>query len=239
MTSVTEASALRILAAYSNGLWQQRLCASLARDASKQVIYLDMRVSSPFPKVSFEVVVLQTRKDCQSTQKDFSRLKDVYPEAKFVVVLERLGVTDIAGAHFLGISAFLDEKATGRQIALALEAAARGDVYVSSLVARRSQLYRNDLSNGASVAAGGSRVALSPRETEVLTLVARGLSNKAIGNTLFISQKTVKNHLYSIFRKLGVKDRTNAALIASKHVFPVENGPFDPAEVFCELDDQS
>lgn len=195
-----------------------------------------MRAGSPFPPLSVDVVVLQTRKDRQSTQKDFSRLKKAYPEARFVVVLERLGITDIAGAYCLGISAFLDERATGRQIALALEAAARGDVYVSSLVARRSKAYRDDLRNGGSPTIASSRVALSPRETEVLALVARGLSNRAIGNTLFISQKTVKNHLYSIFRKLGVKDRTNAALIASKHMFPIENGSFDPAEVFCELD---
>ena len=58
---------------------------------------------------------------------------------------------------------------------------------------------------------------LSPREREILPMVAEGLDNKEIGKKLFISEKTVKNHLTSIFQKLGVEDRTQAALYAVKH----------------------
>jgi two-component system NarL family response regulator len=57
---------------------------------------------------------------------------------------------------------------------------------------------------------------LSNREMEILTYVVKGSSNKDIGLTLFISEKTVKNHLSSIFRKLEVEDRTQAALKAVK-----------------------
>lgn len=55
---------------------------------------------------------------------------------------------------------------------------------------------------------------LSARELEVLTLVGRGRSNDEIAKALFISPHTVKNHVSSIYRKLGVKDRTHAALAA-------------------------
>lgn len=58
---------------------------------------------------------------------------------------------------------------------------------------------------------------LTPREIEVLQYVARGDSNKLIANKLFISEKTVKNHLYRIFQKLNVEDRTQAALYALKN----------------------
>jgi two-component system NarL family response regulator len=58
---------------------------------------------------------------------------------------------------------------------------------------------------------------LSKREMDILTYVARGSSNREIGKSLFISEKTVKNHLSSIFRKLEVEDRTQAALKAIKH----------------------
>jgi DNA-binding NarL/FixJ family response regulator len=51
---------------------------------------------------------------------------------------------------------------------------------------------------------------LSPRETEVLTLVAAGQSNPSIAATLFISEATVKTHLLHVFEKLGVSDRTRA-----------------------------
>jgi DNA-binding NarL/FixJ family response regulator len=55
---------------------------------------------------------------------------------------------------------------------------------------------------------------LTVREREVLVLVSQGLRNREIGNRLFISEKTVRNHLSSIFRKLGVADRTHAAILA-------------------------
>jgi two-component system NarL family response regulator len=57
---------------------------------------------------------------------------------------------------------------------------------------------------------------LSNREMEILTYVVKGFSNREIGISLFISEKTVKNHLSNIFRKLEVEDRTQAALKAVK-----------------------
>ncbi|HZK25524.1 MAG TPA: response regulator transcription factor [Oscillospiraceae bacterium] len=58
---------------------------------------------------------------------------------------------------------------------------------------------------------------LTSREAEVLTLIARGRNNKEISSELYISQKTVKNHITNIFRKINVADRTQAALYAVKN----------------------
>ncbi|NLL42175.1 MAG: response regulator transcription factor [Firmicutes bacterium] len=55
---------------------------------------------------------------------------------------------------------------------------------------------------------------LTPREREVLKLIAQGLSNGEIAAALFISQHTVKNHVSNIYRKLGEHDRTKVALLA-------------------------
>jgi DNA-binding NarL/FixJ family response regulator len=57
---------------------------------------------------------------------------------------------------------------------------------------------------------------LTPREEEVLSLVATGATNREISQRLFISELTVKMHLASIFRKLQVNDRTKAAILALK-----------------------
>jgi DNA-binding NarL/FixJ family response regulator len=57
---------------------------------------------------------------------------------------------------------------------------------------------------------------LSPREIEVLKLIAAGKSNKEIGALLFISEGTVKTHVLSIHDKLGVRDRTEAVMVAMK-----------------------
>ena len=59
-----------------------------------------------------------------------------------------------------------------------------------------------------------TRDQLTPREAEVLGLVAHGLSNAAIARRLFIGEATVKTHLLKVFAKLGVDDRTAAVTVA-------------------------
>lgn len=68
----------------------------------------------------------------------------------------------------------------------------------------------------AKLAAGMSSEALTGRELDVLTLLARGKSNKEIGANLYISETTVKSHLRSIFAKLNVLSRTEAITVASR-----------------------
>jgi DNA-binding NarL/FixJ family response regulator len=63
---------------------------------------------------------------------------------------------------------------------------------------------------------------LSEREEEVLRLVTDGLANKAIARKLSISERTVKAHLTNIFGRIGVTDRTQAALWARDHLPPYE-----------------
>ncbi len=59
---------------------------------------------------------------------------------------------------------------------------------------------------------------LTPREAEVLGLVQSGLANKQIARRLGISERTVKAHLTSVFQRIGVVDRTQAALWAERHL---------------------
>lgn len=68
----------------------------------------------------------------------------------------------------------------------------------------------------AKLAAGISSEALTGRELDVLTLLARGKSNKEIGANLYISETTVKSHLRSIFAKLNVLSRTEAITVANR-----------------------
>ena len=63
---------------------------------------------------------------------------------------------------------------------------------------------------------------LSPRERQVLLLVAEGLANKQIARALGITERTVKAHLGNVFRQIGVADRTSAALWARDHLAPRE-----------------
>ncbi|NMB01626.1 MAG: response regulator transcription factor [Firmicutes bacterium] len=64
-----------------------------------------------------------------------------------------------------------------------------------------------------------SELSLTSRELEILRYIVEGMSNKEIANTLFISEKTVKNHITSLLRKLDVEDRTQAAVFAVSQGF--------------------
>jgi DNA-binding NarL/FixJ family response regulator len=70
---------------------------------------------------------------------------------------------------------------------------------------------------GAPTPAAGLPDGLSPREVQILGLIARGLSNREIGRTLSISEHTAANHIRSILRKTGCSNRTEAASYAHRH----------------------
>jgi two-component system NarL family response regulator len=67
------------------------------------------------------------------------------------------------------------------------------------------------------LAARMGRPEITPREIEVLQLIVKGKSNKEIGTDLGITEDTVKGHLKSVYTKLGVNDRTQAAMSALQH----------------------
>ena len=72
--------------------------------------------------------------------------------------------------------------------------------------------------------AGSRRRSLTPREVEILRLLAAGMSNPAIAAALFLSVRTVENHVAHILAKLGVRTRT-AAAIAAEHIAPTPASP--------------
>lgn len=106
---------------------------------------------------------------------------------------------DIRAALDAGAAGYLLKDAPLGDVLAAVEAAAKGEHVLSTQVAARNapQTHTN-------------RTDLSPRERELLQLLARGNSNKEIAAELFISQSTVKTHLIHIYDKLGVDNRTAA-----------------------------
>ena len=93
-----------------------------------------------------------------------------------------------------------------------IRAVARGESPLDPRAARR---LLDRAATGAG--AGASPAGLSPRETEVLRLVVEGLLNKQIAQRLGITERTVKAHLTSAYQRIGVADRTQAALWVERH----------------------
>lgn len=110
---------------------------------------------------------------------------------------------DILGAIEAGALGYLLKDAPPEELLAAVRSAAEGDSTLSPTVANR-------LMNRVRT----PRTSLTPRELEVLKLVAGGSSNREIGQLLMLSEATVKSHLVHIYDKLGVRSRTSAVAIA-------------------------
>jgi DNA-binding NarL/FixJ family response regulator len=126
------------------------------------------------------------------------------PGARVVVLTTYETDADIVRAVEAGAVGYLLKDTPVAELSQAIRAAARGETVLAPSVARRLVSHvrqpRRDL--------------LSSRETEVLALVARGLTNAEIGQQLTITEATVKTHLIRSFSKLGVNDRTAAVTSA-------------------------
>ncbi|MBC7104318.1 MAG: response regulator transcription factor, partial [Firmicutes bacterium] len=111
-----------------------------------------------------------------------------------------------------GASAYLVKDVSPEQLVRTVVGVAAGESFIPPrLMARVFAEFKRLSSREVPLREG---CGLTSRELEVLHLVASGESNQGIAARLFISEKTVKNHVHSIFRKLGVSDRTQAALYA-------------------------
>jgi DNA-binding NarL/FixJ family response regulator len=129
------------------------------------------------------------------------------PGTRVIVLTTYESDRDILRAIEAGACGYLLKDASPAELADAVRAAARGETVLSPSVA--STLVRQVRSPAPPT--------LSARETEVLRLVARGLTNADIGKQLFISEATVKTHLLRTFNKLDVADRTAAVTTAMQH----------------------
>ena len=89
-------------------------------------------------------------------------------------------------------------------------------------VARRARLHLTERLDDTAEHGRQNQFGLTGREADVLRLLAEARTNREIGDTLFISPKTVSVHVSSIMRKLGVRRRADAARIARKTAFEVE-----------------
>lgn len=136
------------------------------------------------------------------------RIKAHQPEIAVVVLTSFSDRERILHALDAGAAGYLLKDVEPDELAKAIAAAARGDAPLDPKAARTLLSARK---------AAAPADSLSDREREVLLMVAEGLPNKQIAQRLAISEKTVKAHLTSVFRQIGVTDRTQAALWAQRN----------------------
>ncbi len=130
-------------------------------------------------------------------------------ECEVVVLTSYSDSARIVAALDAGAVGYLLKDADPEDLISGIRAVSRGESPLHPRVARQLLAARSEMPQS---------VDLTPREAEVLGLVRQGLANKQIARRLGISERTVKAHLTSVFQRIGVADRTQAALWAERHL---------------------
>lgn len=156
------------------------------------------------------------------------RIKDLSPGTKVIILSIHDDENYVHQAFSTGASGYLLKEMDSDALIEAIQVVAGGEAYIHPRVTGKliTEFRRLSTKNDGQEVAhveltdqGNSErfSSLTPREKEVLQLMAEGRSNKAIGDYLYISEKTVKNHVSSILQKLDVQDRTQAVVISIKN----------------------
>jgi DNA-binding NarL/FixJ family response regulator len=138
------------------------------------------------------------------------------PSTRVVVLTVLSGDEDVEGAVRAGACGFLAKDTPAEEVVTAIRAASQGAAWLSPRAAEvvLGRVRQADLKADSDLA---DAEALSPRELDVLALIARGMDNAEIAAELTISPRTAKNHVSSILSKLGVTSRIQAAIYAVRH----------------------
>jgi DNA-binding NarL/FixJ family response regulator len=139
-------------------------------------------------------------------------IRDVDPQAKVVFLTVYDDEQYLYQALRVGASGYLLKRVDGHELVRHLESVALGEIVIDPSLAGRVAASAAHLQQGEFWP--GARLGLTQRESEVLALLVRGLSNKAIAAKLVVSDDTVKTHLRGLYRKLEVNDRGAAVATA-------------------------
>jgi len=141
------------------------------------------------------------------------QLKTIAPNSGLLFLVDSYDLDQILPLLQAGATGCISRDEPVAELARAIIAVGRGEIALPPSIAARALA---SLARGKS-ATGDLIELLSEREVEVLQLLAQGMTNKDIAQTLILSVRTVEAHLRNIFGKLGVRSRTEAALWATKH----------------------
>jgi DNA-binding NarL/FixJ family response regulator len=155
-----------------------------------------------YQKCAPDVTVMDLRLPGVNGFEAIAAIRKLCKTAKIAVLSNYEGSEDIYRAIRNGAMAYLTKDASGEEVVEAIVTVHRGMRYLPPIA-------RDRLAERTSLV-----VELTPREHEVLTCITRGHSNRDIAEELHIAEKTVRLHVSSVLDKMGVRDRTQAAIYA-------------------------
>lgn len=203
-------SPIKVLLVDDHGVVRQGMRLYLSADPQIQIVgeaRNGQEALEQVEKLAPNVVIMDLLMPVMDGIRATREIKRRFPEVEVVAVTSVLEDKKVVDAVQAGAMGYLLKDADATALSEAIHAANRGEVRLHPEAAKR--LVRE-------VRTPQMREALTPRETEVLRLLAKGLSNKAIARETGVEERTVKAHVSSIMAKLEVSSRTQAALFALK-----------------------
>lgn len=145
-----------------------------------------------------------------------------YPNTRLIMLSPHLDNGELFEVIKSGAVAYLDKNTTAEELASTIRQACRGEYPINDSLLAKPRVAEHVLRQFQDIVAMGNTMAtiaapLTHRETQILTYIADGNSNKQIAHILDISEQTIKNHVSSILRKLNANDRAHAAVLAIRH----------------------
>ena len=161
-----------------------------------------------------DVVLMDIRMPVLDGVEAARRLVERWPQARVIILTTFDDDAYIFDALRAGALGYLLKDISGPELAAAVREVARGGALIQPSVARKVLAEFSRLTPGALHTSPALSEPLTAREREILEGITRGLTNKEIAIRLSLTEGTVKNYISVIFQKLGVQDRTQAALRA-------------------------
>ncbi|MCJ7592976.1 MAG: response regulator transcription factor [Woeseiaceae bacterium] len=139
-------------------------------------------------------------------------LREKAPHVRVIIYTSHDDEERIVQAAELGVDGYLLKGCGQRELVSAIQSVSAGGIALEPAVAGKLMQYMNKRSSTANA----DNIRFSKREAQVLKLIAVGKTNKEIGETLFISESTVKFHVHAILNKLDAGNRTEAVSVATQ-----------------------
>ncbi|ACU71572.1 two component transcriptional regulator, LuxR family [Catenulispora acidiphila DSM 44928] len=209
-------SALRVLIVDDDDLMRAGLCAVLSSDTTIEVVaeaadgHAAVQAAA---RVLPDVILMDVRMPVLDGIAATRQIVAAWPRARVLILTTFEDDDYVYGALAAGASGFLLKRTRPEHLIAAIHTIAGGEALLSPAVTRT--VIDRMIEQPARDPRTMRRLsALTPRERDVLELVARGLSNPEIAQTLVVSESTVKTHMKRILDKLDLRDRVQAVILA-------------------------
>jgi DNA-binding NarL/FixJ family response regulator len=208
--------AVRVLLVDDDDLMRAGLGAMLSSDETIEVVGEVGRGRQALPRTRElrpDVVLMDVRMPDLDGISATREVLSASPDVRVLILTTFEDDEFVFGALSAGASGFLLKRATPEELIAAIHTVAAGDALLAPTVTR-TVIDRASQQPTVDDAARGRLHQLTPREREVLELVARGLSNAELAERLVIEESTVKTHVKHVLGKLGLRDRVQAVIFA-------------------------